>query len=430
MPVCALLVLVWLGLRRGNDLTRAERAFLAVTLASIAVVGVQVALFASRFSLRIEERNLFYVAPLLLLALVVWLARRLPRPPVAVAVAVAAPVALVAALPLGRFLNISILSDTLGLITLFRLNRRFDIDTVKTLLLLGTAAAGLAFAFVPRRFAVAILPAGVGLFLALSTYPAYGAIRDLAAGERLLPGAGDPAWVDHTTRGGDVAYVYGSSSDGAVEAKVMWQTEFWNERVGEVLARQPEPSGLENTPTTVNAATGELEVEAGTVDDPLAVTDASVALAGEPVAEHGRLVLYRVDPPLRVASATEGVFGDGWTGPFAAYTRFDTPGDAPGRLRLTLSRAGWRGPNVPSKVRVRLGPVGVKGGQAEIAPVTAEREWVAHSGASRTFVLPTPKPPFRLEIGVDPTFSPSTFGLGDTRQLGVQAGLRFLPKRR
>lgn len=76
-------------------------------------------------------------------------------------------------------------------------------------------------------------------------------------------------------------------------------TEFWNERVGEVLARQPEPSGLENTPTIVNPATGELEVEAGTVDDPLAVTDASVALAGEPVAEHGRLVLYGVDPPLR-----------------------------------------------------------------------------------------------------------------------------------
>jgi Dolichyl-phosphate-mannose-protein mannosyltransferase len=430
VPVCALLVLVWLGLRGGNDLTRAERAFLAVTLASIAVIGVQVALFASRFSLRIEERNLFYVAPLLLLALVVWLARGLPRPPVAVAVAVGVPLALVAALPLGRFLNISILSDTLGLISLFRLNRPFDIDTVKTLLVLGTAAAGLAFAFLPRRFAVAILPAGVGLFLALSTYPAYGAIRDLSVGERLLPGPGDASWIDDTAKGRDVAYVYGSSSDGALEAKVMWQTEFWNESVGEVIGRQPEPSGLENTPATVDSATGELVTASGPIDLPLAVTDASVELAGRPLVRHGRLALYRVEPPLRVAAATEGVYGDRWTGPFAAYTRFASAGDAPGRLRVRLSRAGWGGKDVPGNVGVRVGPVGLKGGQAQILRVTAKRDWVAHSGTSRTFTLPTPPPPFRLEIRVDPTFSPSTFGLGDTRQLGVQASLRFLPQRR
>ena len=36
--------------------------------------------------------------------------------------------------------------------------------------------------------------------------------------------------------------------------------------------------------------------------------------------------------------------------------------------------------------------------------------------------------PFRVEVTVDPTFSPTEFGGSDQRQLGVQVSYRFAPK--
>jgi hypothetical protein len=56
---------------------------------------------------------------------------------------------------------------------------------------------------------------------------------------------------------------------------------------------------------------------------------------------------------------------------------------------------------------------------------TATREWTVHSGQTRTFDLPVPRAPFRVEVRVSPTFSPAQYGQGDTRQLGVQ--LAFSP---
>ena len=81
LPACALLVLLGLAFRRGGTRNEAERAFLAVTTAAVAWIVVEVAVFASRFSLRIEERYMFFLAPLLFLAFVLWLDRGLPRPP-------------------------------------------------------------------------------------------------------------------------------------------------------------------------------------------------------------------------------------------------------------------------------------------------------------------------------------------------------------
>ena len=80
IPVCALIVCFGLAVRRKADFSVAERAFLAVAVASLLLV-LQVSIYASRFAFRIEERNMFHVAPLLFIALVVWLSRRLPRPP-------------------------------------------------------------------------------------------------------------------------------------------------------------------------------------------------------------------------------------------------------------------------------------------------------------------------------------------------------------
>ena len=85
---------------------------------------------------------MFDVAPLLLLALVLWLHRGLPRPPGLTAVAAFLPVALLLTLPLDSLLNLSILSDTFGLIPFWRLATRLAGGVNDVRIVLGGSARG------------------------------------------------------------------------------------------------------------------------------------------------------------------------------------------------------------------------------------------------------------------------------------------------
>ena len=89
-PMSALIVLLWLGLRRAPT-TAAERAFLAVVPAALLWVLVETGAFAATTTPALFERYTFYLEPLLLLAFVVWLARGLPRPAIGTAVALGVP---------------------------------------------------------------------------------------------------------------------------------------------------------------------------------------------------------------------------------------------------------------------------------------------------------------------------------------------------
>ena len=87
-----------------------------MTIALTAWLSVAVAAFASRFAAnRIQERNLFVVAPLLLICLVAWVERGAPRPRlVALAAAFVAALAPVL-IPFERFIETGVVSDTLAL---------------------------------------------------------------------------------------------------------------------------------------------------------------------------------------------------------------------------------------------------------------------------------------------------------------------------
>jgi hypothetical protein len=64
--------------------------------------------------------------------------------------------------------------------------------------------------------------------------------------------------------------------------------------------------------------------------------------------------------------------------------------------------------------------------QPALGRVTAVRRWIVDSGKSKTFFIPTPRPPIRVTVHVSPTFSPADYGnSSDTRQLGAQVGYRF-----
>jgi hypothetical protein len=128
-----------------------------------------------------------------------------------------------------------------------------------------------------------------------------------------------------------------------------------------------------------------------------------------------------------------GFFPDGWISSDATYTQWNAPYNLPAQLRVTVSRANWLGKDVPSRVRITIGPLRnrVVDGQvvAEQARVTDSATWTVHAGRQRTFTLRTPPPPFKVLVHVDKTFVPARLDpkSGDTRKLGAQLDFKFVP---
>ena len=189
LPLAALLAL-WFAPR---DVTPAARAFAAASLAIVGWLLLEVAAFASQPSVdKIEERNLFYVAPLALIPLVGLAAdgvvtRR--RVPVAAAAIVAG--VLPVFLPFGRFITTSAVADTLALLPWWWVQDHWiHMGDLHWAALVVALAAGALFVWLPRRYAL-VLPALVGVFFVLTALVAEdGRARD-------APGLGREALVGH-----------------------------------------------------------------------------------------------------------------------------------------------------------------------------------------------------------------------------------------
>lgn len=159
---CALVLLAWQGAARRLR-TDALRAFVAVAVAAVVGVLLEVGVFAAGVAQYIVERYSFYALPVVLLAPVVWLGSGLPRPAVGVVVAIQLPLACVlSVLTLSRdpLKEGSLPVNTLTLYAFQRLTERLggDAGTVQLLTALAIAAAAVAFAFLPRGVARAAIP--------------------------------------------------------------------------------------------------------------------------------------------------------------------------------------------------------------------------------------------------------------------------------
>jgi Dolichyl-phosphate-mannose-protein mannosyltransferase len=429
IPVSALIVLFGLSVR-GWVSTPTERAFVAVAASAFVLIVIQVGIYASRFSFRIEERNMFSVAPLLFLALSLWLARGLPRTPMLTAVAALAPAALLFTLDLRSLLNTGILSDTFGLIPLLRLSGRLDggVDSSEAIMWIGGFAAALAFALLPRRVATVALPAGVALLLLVFSYSVFGSIRDHARATLGLTSPSNPSWIDKRIGPrSNAAFIFGASPDSLGEAQVMWQTEFWNRSVGTVYTFGPPDPGTTASLPTFDAMTGRIAPQPGggssSPTSAYAIAPTTMQLAGRTLVEEGQLALYRIDPPLRLETHLGGVYQDNWMGAFAALTHYATPARR-GWLNVRISREGWGAPTPSGQVTIKLGPLVATGGQPAIGEPATVRRWTVRSGKAENFILPTPTVPYRLELYVEPTFSPADYGVPDARQLGAQVWIQ------
>lgn len=423
VPMSALIVLLGLAFQRATAPGPAERAFLAVTTAAVFWIVVQAGTFASHFSLRIEERLMFNVTPALFLALVVWLARGLPRPPGPSFVAVLLPVAAALVLPYASLLGPSVFNDTFGLIPVWRvLVRLGDLGETKLVVAAGAVILSLLFAAVPRRVAVVAVPASLMAFLVLSTNSVFGTIEHLSSAARYAGGLGsDPSWVDHAIgkdKRVDILY----STDFA-DAHVAWQAEFWNRSVRRLFGVTAQDPFIPDVSTSLTAKGRIVPDLPSTSPDraPRYVLASNRAdVVGERLASAGQLVLWRVRPPLRLNSVVSGITADGWTGPSATYTRYVPP---PGARRavVAVTRPGfWDVP--PARAVAVVGPFRVVNGVPTITRVWARRTVVVRSGQTRLLSLPLRAGPFQVRLTIDPTFSPSQFGFADTRMLGARAG--------
>lgn len=320
-----LLALVW------RRLTDHDRVFVAAALSLSFWLVLEVAIFASKQTFRIEERNMFYVAPLFFIALLVWIERGLPRPqPPAVLVAVIAA-GLPLVVPYDDFIGLNAVSDTAALLPLgWLVERGLALSDVDLVVLAGCAVAALAFLFVPRRYAL-VLPALVIVYFAVSQHPIVAEHRFRAA-QHLYGGITNKHrdWIDRALgRAAGVAVVWTGNSDKFT----VWENELFNRSVGTVYTTGPAvPGGLAQTPLTIDRKSGYFRGPDGNfVRATYVLTDASVALAGRVRAQdkRKRMLLYRVNGPLRQLSFVDGLYPqDTWSKKVVTYTRHDCRGGA------------------------------------------------------------------------------------------------------
>ena len=321
--------------RSSSVRARATSTTVAVTVCVIPVVAV----FASRFSDRIEERNMFYVAPLLCIALLAWVERGAPRPRVLAVVAAVISALLVVAIPFDRFLTTSAITDTLMLLPLWSLQDRIGEDWI-TLAAAGLAAAlAAAFLFVPRRYTLALPLLVLGLWV-LAVRPIWWGTHGF---ERFSRGAlfqgirdADRDWVDNALApGAKAAFLW----TGRTDRLTVQVTEFFNRGVGPVYyVTDPTPGGLPETRVEIDPKTGRVTLPDGSlVRDEYLLADSSFEPDGRRLAQDKGwgVTLWRVVTPLVSAVDIKGLYpNDTWSGPAVSYLRRRC---SPGRLTVDLS---------------------------------------------------------------------------------------------
>jgi hypothetical protein len=436
-PLSAFVVLIGLTVRASLRSTPAMRAFVAVVLPTFLWLLLEIGLFGSRFASGFPvERYSFYLEPLLLLALVAWLHQGLPRPRILTAVAAVIPVGLVIWFPLSRFIQDSPLYSSFGLYYFFNLVGRLgsSADHVELLVSMAAVLAGLLFVFVPRRLGPIVLALPLAVFFVAVSRSAFISLQTYGSFARYETGLGrDSSWIEEALgRDRPVTFLYSETgSTPFVASQTLMQAEFWNRNVDRVVTTgTPELCPLPEKSGRVNPVTGVIQsVEKDApIAAPLVVTSPTMGLAGRVVGRHVPLVAYRTPGVVKLASAYEGVYPDGWAGADAVYSGYVAlPRDL--ALSVSVSRAPWAGPDVPGQVVVRLGTlVASSDGRPRLGRLLARRTWTIHSRASRVFRFPPPSKPYRVELHVEPTFSPSDFGGSDPRQLGALFNVSVGPR--
>jgi hypothetical protein len=426
VPFAALIVVCASALSP-NERSRPLKVFAAVSVPLIIWITLSAAAYSSLLPStnggvgRIEERDAFYVAPLFLIALIVWAERGLPRrwPTAAVAATVAA--ALPGTLPLVQLVNLSALSDTLAFIPLARAVLRGTIPTanLSLVVVIGALIGAGVFLLLPRRMAL-LAPLSVLAYLIVWQTFVERQMRETSVGVLAQSVTVQRDWIDEHV--GDRSHVVAIWTGNANRLSIP-ENEFFNRSVKNVYSLNGPPplsQRMPEWPLSVDEGTGRLVIPPNApLHTSYVLTDASIVPIGHIVAsdQAAGMTLYRVADPVRLRARTSGRYADGWSGPALSYTRYGCRG---GRIVASVSR-------LPGLVQ---GP--------QTVTITSGEE-----GAIGSVILRRPGPekltvPLRpaggrcdVTLRVSPTAAPaSVFGTPDARQLGVHVdAMRYIPAR-
>jgi Dolichyl-phosphate-mannose-protein mannosyltransferase len=311
---------------RGRETDPAARALIAVTVSTVALVALQVGLFAARYAPHLLGRDLGAVPPTVFLVFALWLARGSPRPGHVSSAAVLGVAAIVLAAPWNNLFETTALPDTLGIAPFLQHGGA----TPATEVAVAVTVVLLLVRFAPRR-ALPVLPALALAALVASSVSA----SSLVAGKVRFDQAamvGTPRdWVDRATTS-PVAYLYNGDT---AKVNLVWQQRFWNRRIAEVVYLPPYlVLGPLRSRLVLPRADGTLPI-----GERYVVAPDRDAFVGTPVAQqdrgadYHRLVLWRLDGPPRLTSVVEGVKPNG---DILGGARVDAYGCRGGQLQLTL----------------------------------------------------------------------------------------------
>lgn len=417
LPFAALIVLV----ANARHLDRRLRVFSAAAASLSVWLVLEVAVFASQYSHRVEERNLFYLMPLFLIALLAWIERGQPRPPRAAIAAAGVAAALPGAIPFLSLLNITAQSDTVGLQPWWYLGDGLaGRNSVALVAVLVALALGAAFLWLSPRYAP-VLPVLVALGFLATWLPLElwtHSFPRLASSAYHQGVGAQRSWIDRAVeRDAHVGVLWTGGN-----ALSVWENEFWNRSVDRVYdLGTPLPGDMPSTRVKVDQATGVLrDLDGKPIADPYVLTGTSVELLGTKVAfdPAKQLVLYRVTPPARTTTQIVGLYDEPvspWSSGHVTWRRYACRG---GVLSVQL-----RSDNQLFKKAQTL----VIGG------TTAARTLTFAPGASKALHLPLVAKSGVCEVGfaISPTHRPVDFPKlrnGDTRSLGLHFdSIRYAP---
>jgi hypothetical protein len=432
----AVVALAWL---LGNPFRASgDRVLGAVLIGTLVAFGLYTAVKASylstNFAIRVEERNLIYVAPVVFAVLARWAVTGRTRL-LALALATGAVWYLLDTTPYHNTEHFY--SDAPGLSVLQWLNQKiyFTTTDARRLLfgiLIGTVVVVLAREVVLRRrlLPAAAIPAGALLAVAVVGWNLWGEIaaakgsNDFSTSMRsVLPTP--PSWIDNETGRAEAIY-FGQSMAGS---NTFWSLEFWNQSIQEVwstdaTAPGPGPVRTPNFLDTTGAVDPQLPID-------WMVAQPGIDPAGTLVTTAGGLRLYRVPHPIRLVDAYGGLSNDGanWMESSSFYYRFTSGGTAPGVATVQLSRAGACGGFAPSHLTLRLSSLHIdRNGQPSPKKLLAVRHVLLRSDPCETKIVRIPaRPPYRIDITAVGTFQPSQY---DQRQLSARVTFGFEPAKR
>jgi hypothetical protein len=407
IPFAALLLVVFAGLDP-REPNRKLRLFALVALPAASWVLIGVAAFASTpYALRIEERNMMYLDPLFLVALVACIGGGLLwRRRTAAALAAVLAVACVGAVPFISYLGPSATNDAFSLLPLQSVLDRHIVAPTQllTLIILGAVVAAGIFLLTPPRFGIA-LPAVVLLAFVLANGPVHRR-TEFASTQALLGGIqAKRDWIDRAVgTKPEVAALW----SGRAPYVTLWDNEFFNRSVGSVYNFNGPPDGLPQE-TVVLQPSGAVTYADRPIRAKYVLADPSMIVAGRPVARDEGLgmTVYRVDGPIKVSAELVGLFPDLWSGATVSYVQHGCTG---GTVTVRLTSDPLSHP-FPQTITATVG-------EKVYTKVVRPRHF------NVPFVVPVVPDKDHIcgvTYGVSPTAIPgATIKNGDTRALGIR----------